>query len=97
MSAQITTFPKQVSLNFPVLYIPQLIHQRSFLRDERRLIRTSTDHLEATKASIAGVQKAEWLDPAIVKGVNVTKRVQLSVGGVVSMLHELTPLWLNSV
>lgn len=63
-----------------------LIRQRSFLRDERRLIRTSTDQLEATKASIEGVKKDDWLDPATVKVNNPeTKRIQMNVGG---MLFE---------
>lgn len=65
-----------------------LLHQRSFLREERRLIRTSTDQLEAAKASIECVQKPDWLHASIVS-VNQpeTKRIQLSVGG---MLFETT-------
>lgn len=65
----------------------QLLHQRSFLREERRLIRASTDQLEAAKANIENMKKNDWLDAAIVE-VNKPeskKRIQLSVGGMVRM------------
>jgi hypothetical protein len=70
------------------LYYSQLLHQRSFLREERRLIRVSTDQLDASKDNIKNMSKDDWLDPNIIKVNNpdeTKNRVQLNVGGMVSI------------
>ena len=63
----------------------KLLNQRSFLREERRLIRAATDKLEEVKLNVKKVQNPEWLDKKIsdINKPEGKKRVQLCLGGMV--------------
>lgn len=63
----------------------QLIKQRAYLREERRRLRVSSEQLEDRKNALKTLNEKDWL-PAHLKTTTDEKRIQLNIGGLVSIL-----------
>lgn len=62
-----------------MLFSWQLIHQRTFLRDERRRLRMATEQIEERKKALAVMGRGDWL-PEALKNVD-ENHVMINVGG----------------
>tara|TARA_B110000090_G_C13326275_1_gene425525 strand:+ start:145 stop:492 length:348 start_codon:yes stop_codon:yes gene_type:complete len=66
----------------------QLIRQRTFLREERRILRVSAEKLEERKLGLDLMRKANWVPETLRALPN--RCIQVNIGGLVSTSSFLT-------
>lgn len=57
----------------------QILHQRAFLREERRRIRVAAEHIDERKRALKIIQRSDWL-PSCLVDID-KKKWMLNVGG----------------
>jgi BTB/POZ domain len=67
----------------------QLMKQRTFLREERRRLRVTTEKLEERKRAMKFMAQCDWMGEHF-KGVDRVRTIRINVGGLVFEAYETT-------